>query len=468
MRSCCDRFDTISRKALEDPQLQAALRGIDERLRSMRDAAFKELRGAEDLREQARRVRDQALDNLDTYLERLEENVTRLGGTVHWAEDAASAGKVVEHLAVSRGVQTVVKGKSMVSEEIDLNRVLEASGLDVVETDLGEYIIQLAHETPSHIVGPAIHKTREQIGDLFHDKLGAPHMEDPEDIAQFARKRLRARFLSADMGITGANFVVASTGAVVLFENEGNIRLSTTLPRLHVAITGIEKVVPTWEDLSVLMQLLPRSATGQKLSTYVSLLMGQRRAGELDGPDEFHLILLDNGRTRILADEEFRESLRCIRCGACLNTCPVYLKIGGHAYGWVYSGPIGSVLTPQLIQDRRSASALPYATTLCGACAEVCPVKIDIPRILTGLRRRYAEDPAWGPAPRIERALFGLAGTVLGDRRLYEISGRMARLLRPIFESRLIASPFPPPARTPFRHTAPAMAKTGKGGGKNE
>lgn len=464
MKPRCELFDSISRKSLEDPHLQEALRGIDERLRAMRDAAFRELPGAEGLREQARRIRDHALDHLDTYLERLEENVTRLGGTVHWAGNAAEARKVVEDLAVSRGVRTVVKGKSMVGEEIALNDGLEALGLDVVETDLGEYIIQLAHETPSHIVGPAIHKTRAQIADLFHEKLGAPLMDDPEDMTRFARENLRKRFLSADMGITGANFLVASTGAVVLFENEGNIRLSTTLPRLHVAITGIEKVVPAWEDLSVLMQLLPRSATGQKLSSYVSLLLGPRRRREPDGADEFHLVLLDNGRTRILADEELRESLRCIRCGACLNTCPVYLKIGGHAYGWVYSGPIGAVLTPQLIEDRRSASALPYATTLCGACAEVCPVKIDIPRLLTALRRRYAEDPAWGPASRTERGLFHLAGTVLGDRRLYETTGRIARLLHPFFESGLAASPFPPPAEIPFRHMASAIADTEKEG----
>lgn len=464
MKPRCDLFDSMSRKALEDPHLQEALRGIDERLRAMRDAAFRELPGAEGLREQARRIRDHALDHLDTYLERLEENVTRLGGTVHWAGDASEARKVVEDLAVSRGVRTVVKGKSMVGEEIALNDGLEALGLDVVETDLGEYIIQLAHETPSHIVGPAIHKTRAQIADLFREKLGAPLMDDPEDMTRFARENLRKRFLSADMGITGANFLVASTGAVALFENEGNIRLSTTLPRLHVAITGIEKVVPAWEDLSVLMQLLPRSATGQKLSSYVSLLLGPRRRREPDGADEFHLVLLDNGRTGILADEELRESLRCIRCGACLNTCPVYLKIGGHAYGWVYSGPIGAVLTPQLIQDRRSASALPYATTLCGACAEVCPVKIDIPRLLTALRKRYAEDPAWGPASRTERGLFHLAGTVLGDRRLYEMTGRMARLLHPLLESRLGASPFPPPAEIPFRHMASAIAEADREG----
>jgi len=464
MKPSCELFDTLSRKALEDPHLQEALRGIDKRLRAMRDEAFQELPDAEGLRNQARRIRDHVLDNLDTYLERLEENVTRLGGTVHWAEDAASARKVVEDLAVSRGVNSVVKGKSMVSEEIGLNEGLEALGIDVVETDLGEFIIQLAGETPSHIVGPAIHKTRRQIAELFHRELGAPLMDEPEDMTRFARETLRKRFLGADMGITGANFLVASAGAVVLFENEGNIRLSTTLPPVHVAVTGIEKVVPTWEDLSVLMQLLPRSATGQKLSTYVSLLMGPKRKMEPDGADEFHLVLLDNGRSRILGDGEFRESLRCIRCGACLNTCPVYLKVGGHAYGWVYSGPIGSVLTPQLIQDPHSASALPYATTLCGACAEVCPVKIDIPRILTALRRRYAEDPAWGPASWTERGIFYLAGTILGDRRLYETTGRIARMFRPVLESRLTGSPFPPPAKTPFRHSRAATAQTEKGG----
>ncbi len=454
MEPCCHRFDAVSRKALKDPHLQEALRAIDGRLRFMRDEAFRALPDGEGLREQGRRIRDRTLERLNTFLEQLEESVSRLGGTVHWAEDAAAARKVVEDLAVSRGVRTVVKGKSMVSEEIGLNQGLEARGLSVVESDLGEYIIQLAHEPPSHLTGPAIHKTRKQIAELFRDTLGAPLMDDPEEMTRFARETLRRRFLSADMGITGANFLVAASGAVVLFENEGNIRLSTSLPRIHVAVTGIEKVVPTWQDLAVLMQLLPRSATGQKLSSYVSLLMGPRRPGEADGPDEFHLVLLDNGRTRILADEAFRETLRCIRCGACLNRCPVYLKVGGHAYGWVYSGPIGSVLTPLLIEDRSRASALPYATTLCGACAEGCPVKIDIPRILTELRRRYVEDPSWGPAPWPERSLFRLAGSVLSNRPLYEAGGRAVRRLSPLLGGPLEASPFPPPAKRPFRASA--------------
>jgi L-lactate dehydrogenase complex protein LldF len=459
MKPCCDRFGTVAREALDDPHLQEALRAVDARLRAMRDEAFEALPEAEALRKEARRIREDALDRLDVLLEQLEENVTLLGGKVHWAEDAAAARRVVEGIAVSRGVRTAVKGKSMVGEEIGLNEGLEARGLEVMETDLGEFIIQLAHEPPSHLVGPAIHKTRPQIAELFRDALGAPLMDDPEEMTRFARTTLRERFLSADMGITGANFLVASPGAVVLFENEGNIRLSTTLPRLHVAIAGIEKVVPSWEELAVLMRLLPLSATGQKLSSYVSILLGPRRPGEADGAEEFHLVLVDNGRSRILADPESRESLRCIRCGACLNRCPVYLKAGGHAWGWVYSGPIGSVLTPQLIENPRTASALPYATTLCGACTEACPVKIDIPRILTALRRRYAEDPAWGPAPWSERGLFRLAGTVLGHRGLYEGGGRLARGLLPLLPGRAAASPFPPPAQTPFRHTTDAKGK---------
>lgn len=456
-------FGTLSRQALEDKHLQEALRGVDRRLRIARDDAFRKLPDAEGLRDYASRIRDHTLDHLDTYLEMLEENVTRAGGTVHWAKNAKSAVKVVEGLVESKGVRTIVKGKSMVSEEIGLNEALQAGGLEVLETDLGEYIIQLAQETPSHIVAPAIHKTRAQIAALFMKKLGAPPMDDPEDITHFARETLRKRFLEADMGITGANFVVASTGAVILFENEGNIRLSTTIPRIHLAITGIEKVVPGWEELLVLMQLLPRSAIGQKLPAYVSVLTGSRRQREPDGADEFHLVLVDNGRSRILADEEFRESLRCIRCGACLNICPVYLKAGGHAYGWVYSGPIGAVLTPQLIEDRRSASALAYATTLCGACSEVCPVKIDHPRLLTALRRRYADDPAWGPSTRSENCMFSLAGATLANRRLYEMSGRAARLFRPFFASGLRAFPFPPPALTAFRHSAYMKRKAKRG-----
>jgi L-lactate dehydrogenase complex protein LldF len=462
MEPRCEQFLNTSRKALQDPHLQEALRSIDANLRSMRNAAFQELPNAEELREQARIIRDHTLEHLDRYLEQLEDRVMQLGGTVHWAEDAAAARRIVERLAADRGVRTVVKGKSMVSEEIGLNEGLVARGVDVVETDLGEYIIQLACEPPSHIVGPAIHKTKDQIARLFCEALDAPLMEDPKKMALFARRKLRERFLSADMGVTGANFLVASTGALVLLENEGNIRMSTTLPRIHVAVTGIEKVVPTWEDLSVLLKLLPRSTTGQKLSSYVSLFLGPRRPGEPDGADEFHLVLVDNGRSRILADKAFRESLRCIRCGACLNTCPVYLKIGGHAYGWVYSGPIGSILTPQLLKDRRCTSTLPFASTLCGACADVCPVKIDIPRILAELRSRFAEDPEWGPAPLSEHGLFRLAGTVLSDRLLYEGAGSIARTLYPLIRRTGPADTFPPPASRPFRRSHKHKSRKGR------
>lgn len=463
MEPRCDRFFDVSRKALDDPHLQEALRSVDGRLRAMRDAAFEALSNGEELRERARSIRDHTLDHLDQYLVELEENVKVLGGTVHWAEDARAARMIVEQIALTRGVKRIVKGKSMVSEEVDLNRGLEANGLEVVETDLGEFIIQLANEPPSHLVGPAIHKTKGQIAQLFCDALDAPLMDDPERMTLFARKTLRERFLKADMGITGANFVVAQSGAVILLENEGNIRLSTTVPRIHVALTGIEKVVPTWQDLAVLLKLLPRSATGQKLSSYVSMFFGPKRGNEFDGANEFHLVLLDNGRSRILADKQFRESLRCIRCGACLNTCPVYLKSGGHAYGWVYSGPIGSILTPQLLQRRKVAANLPYASTLCGACSSVCPVKIDIPGVLIELRRRFSQDPDWGPSPRIESGLFRLAGMVMGRKHLYDAAGSAARCLQPL--AKLGAplargrAPLPELSKTPFRKKYAARKK---------
>jgi L-lactate dehydrogenase complex protein LldF len=279
-------------------------------------------------------------------------------------------------------------------------------------------------------VGPAIHKTKEQVAELFINKLHMKKTEDPKEMAMFARTTLRQRFIEADMAITGVNFAVAETGSIVLFENEGNIRLSTTIPRIHVAIMGIEKVVPTFRDLGVLTKLLARSCTGQKLSAYVSIIHGPRREGEPDGAEEFHLVILDNGRTRILSDQDLKETLYCIRCGACLNFCPVYLKIGGHAYGWVYSGPIGSILTPQLI-NRRQAYQLPYASTLCGACADVCPVKIDIPRVLVALRQRYVENKEWDkPTSLFEKGSFALYGLIMGNKWLYKWSSWMARYIQ--------------------------------------
>jgi L-lactate dehydrogenase complex protein LldF len=364
---------------------------------------------------------------------RLEEKITQLGGKVHWAATAARAREIIEKLAMDRGVKRVVKGKSMVTEEIALNEGLINRGIEVSETDLGEFIIQLAEEPPSHLVGPAIHKTKEQVSELFSEKLGVKLMEDPGEMTMLARQTLRRKFLDAQMGITGANFAVAETGAIVLFENEGNIRLTTTLPKIHVAVMGIEKVVPSLDDLGVLMKLLARSCTGQKLSSYVSMISGPKGEGERDGPEEFHLVIIDNGRSRILGDDDLREILYCIRCGACLNFCPVYMKIGGHAYGWVYSGPIGSILTPQLI-NKKQAYLLPYASTLCGACAEVCPVKINHPKVLVALRKKYMEDPQWEhAAPVGEGIMFALSAGIMGSRAFYDGASWLARFLRKTF-----------------------------------
>jgi L-lactate dehydrogenase complex protein LldF len=403
-----DQFQELSKKALKDGHLQQALQNLGAHIQVMRNSAFSLLDNPEGLREQAHNIKRETLDRLDEYLEHLEKNVMRLGGQVHWARNASEARRLIETIALDKGVKTVVKGKSMVTEEIALNKGLIARGIEVSETDLGEFIIQLAGEPPSHLIGPALHKTKEQIAELFSEKLGAKPMEDPQEMTTFARNALRQRFLDADMGITGVNFAVAETGSIVLFENEGNIRLSTTLPKIHVAVMGIEKVIPSLDDLDVFLKLLPRSATGQKLSSYISIITGPKRDGERDGAEEFHLVILDNGRSRILADEDLKETLYCIRCGACLDFCPVYLKIGGHSYGWVYSGPIGSILTPQLT-NRKQAFQLPYASTLCGVCAEVCPVKINIPKILIALRQRYVEDSEWGkPNSLLEKGSLGL------------------------------------------------------------
>ena len=430
MKVSCHKFKQESKRALGDSHLQKALRIVDERLRAKRDQAFRELENGEELRSKAHEIKKHTLEHLDEYLEKLESSVERIGGTVHWASDSKSACNIIENIALENRVHTIVKGKSMVTEEIELNDRLISRGFDVFETDLGEFIIQLADEPPSHIVGPAIHKTKEQISRLLSEKFNIERMDDPEDMTLFARKTLREKFLNADMGITGVNFAVSETGTIVLFENEGNIRLSTTLPRIHVAIMGIEKVIPTLNDLGVLIKLLARSATGQKMPVYMSMISGSRRKGERDGSDVFHLVILDNGRSAILNDEPLKETLFCIRCGACLNSCPVYLKAGGHAYGWVYSGPIGSILTPQMV-DREKAGQLPYASTLCGACAEICPVKINIPGILLELRRRYTEESDWkAPTSLLEKALVSLYSSSMEKRFLYEKGAFAARLIQ--------------------------------------
>ncbi|AOU99157.1 iron-sulfur cluster-binding protein [Acidihalobacter yilgarnensis] len=342
------------------------------------------------LRDWAAGLRRHVLANLDRYLSQAEENLTAHGVEVHWADDADEALAVLETLVRRHEVRRVVKGKSMLSEEIGTNAALARQGVEVFETDLGEYIIQLAGEHPSHIIAPAIHRSVEDIAEQFEAQLGTARDADPDALAAAARERLREAFLSADMGITGANFVVADTGTVALVENEGNIRISTSIPRVHVAFVGIEKVVPRLADLGSLLPLISRAATGQRLGNYVSLISGPRRADEPDGPEAVHVVFVDNGRSALLGDLEQGEALACIRCGACLNTCPVFRQTGGHPYQWAYSGPIGAVLAPALLGLER-AWMLPQASTLCGACEDVCPVRIPLPRMLVTWRQRAAD-----------------------------------------------------------------------------
>jgi L-lactate dehydrogenase complex protein LldF len=406
---------TQIQKALDDPRLQQAVYSATGRLAEGRRKTVSGLPDYQKLRQHAHDIKKHTLDHLDRYLEELERNVVASGGHVVWANTAAEACDFVSNLARERGVTLVVKSKSMTTEEIHLNHHLEHRHIEAVETDLGEYIIQLSGETPYHIIAPALHKTREQVAGILHADAGAT----PETLTAMARAILRKKFLEAGIGITGANFLVADSGAIVLVENEGNARLSSSAPKIHVAIAGIEKVVPRAQDLAVFLKLLARSATGQALSVYTSFLAGPRRAGESDGPEEFYLVLLDHGRTQVLADQKKRQSLYCIRCGACLNTCPVYRKIGGYSYPWVYSGPIGKILTPQFAATLESegsdmnASWLPFASSLCGACGEVCPVKIEIPKILLELRQ---ESPKKTP----ERLAMRMFSWIMRHPRVYE------------------------------------------------
>ncbi|HSB10736.1 MAG TPA: LutB/LldF family L-lactate oxidation iron-sulfur protein [Blastocatellia bacterium] len=429
-----EQFIGDSAAAVENKTLQKRLRVLNG-FTVMRNQAFAGLKDGEALRDRARQIKENVINNLDDYLVQLEENVVRLGGTVHWARDGDEALAIVLELARKNKVTRVVKSKSMVTEEIELNDALEQAGIEAVETDLGEYIVQLAREKPSHILAPAVHKSKEDISELFAERLGAANLKEAKEMTAVARKRLREKFCTAEMGITGANFAIAETGTIVVVENEGNIRLSTSLPRIHVALMGIEKVIPSLKDLAVFLRILARSASGQTMSSYVSLISGPRRAGEVDGAEEFHLIILDNGRTRLLADEEMRESLYCLRCGACLNVCPVYKKIGGHAYGSVYSGPIGSIITPAFAGLEKTKD-LPFASTLCGACREICPVRIDIPRILLRLRSDWSEGKADGAGPPLREKL-ALKLWALGMRHalLYSLMFRLFALFQgPLLE----------------------------------
>ena len=420
-----ETFRENAKAALADVQLRGALKNATSLFAERRREAAASLPNWEQLRNQARAIKDEVLLHLDQYLEEFVRNAEHRGAKVHWARDAAEANAIVSGLATERRARIVVKSKSMTTEETHLNTALEAAGMQVVETDLGEYIIQLAEETPSHIIAPAIHKTRGQVAELFTAELGMAPTDDVGQLTRTARATLRDRFAAADVGISGVNFGIAETGTLVIVENEGNIRLTTSLPRTHIAVMGIEKVVPRFADLDVFLKLLPRSGTGQRLTTYQSFITGTKREATDEGPEELHIVLLDNGRSRMLAHPVTRQSLACIRCGACLNACPVYQQIGGHAYGSVYQGPIGAVITPQLMGIEKT-SQLPYASSLCGACREVCPVKIDIPRLLLHLRGEIS--PRKGSMA--ERLAFKLWARVMINPLLYRLSSVAGRVLQ--------------------------------------
>ncbi len=438
-----EQFSAASVAAMKDPKLRRALDRVASGFEVARLKSIEEVTPDvwEVWKQEARDIKVHTLDHLDYYLDLLYTNVTAAGGHLHFAKDADQANEIVAHIARTRNVKIATKSKSMVSEELGLNPVLEAIGVEVWETDLGEYIIQLAEETPSHLVAPALHKSKEDVAELFAEKLGIPYDEDIDHMAATARTVLRDKFMEADLGISGANFVVAETGTLVIFTNEGNGRLCTSAPRIHIGITGMEKVIPSMQDMAVFIRLLPRSATGQRITSYVSMITGPRRSDDEDGPEEFHLVLVDNGRSRMLADPELREALYCIRCGACLNICPVYQSVGGHAYGWVYPGPIGAVVTPMLV-GLKKASKLPQASSLCGACREVCPIKIDIPRMLLHLRKKTAESPdkSERSAPMIERTFARLFARLMSSPRMLGTAVRFGRVLQRI--ERLI--PFSP------------------------
>lgn len=425
-------FDRKINTTLADANLQLAIYTSTARLKQGRidQVSDSVLPDYQELRTQANALKKHAIENLDYYLEEFERNVEAHGGKVVYCKDGTEVSDFVLQLAKKRSAQLIVKSKSMTTEEVDLNERLEHHGLESVETDLGEYILQLANEKPYHIVAPALHKTRYDVAEIFTKRLHVPNEIVIEKQTAIARGVLREKFLAADIGISGANFLVADSGAVVIIENEGNARLTTSAPKIHIAVAGIEKVIPRAQDLATFLKLLARSATGQLLSVYASMLSGPRRPGEVDGPDEFYVVLLDNGRTKLLPDKNKRQSLYCIRCGACLNTCPVYRKIGGHSFPWVYSGPIGAILTPQFMGVLHEPG-LPFASSLCGACGEVCPVKIDIPKILLELRSDVKKSETREKSNRLEKLAFRAFAWMMTHPRLYEMAGKMASSLSP-------------------------------------
>ncbi len=414
-----NRFQESAVVAIKDISLQTALERGTGNADGRRRQVMGELPLAQALRQQARGSRLRALHDLPELLEQMEANVIANGGHVLWAADGAEANRHIIEICQQHNLKRGVKSKSMATEEINMHDALNAEDIHVTETDLGEYIVQIGHDHPSHIIMPVMHKTKEQIRDLFMRELGMEYTDDASEMTAFIRARLRGEYIDADFGMSGGNFLIAETGTLVIVTNEGNGRLSTSVPRVHIAVVGIEKIIPTWEDFATLIQLLPRSATGQRMSVYVNGVSGPARDGEPDGPDEFYLILLDNGRSDIYVSE-YTEALACIRCGACLNACPVYQNVGGHSYGWVYGGPIGAILTP-LLKGKENATPLPFASSLCGACKQACPVDINIPDMLLMLRRdlQDEQEPIW----QMSMKAYGFG---FSHPLLYEIGGKVA------------------------------------------
>jgi len=442
-------FPEAARTALGDAQLRRNLAKATGTIRAKRAAVVGELPDWAELRAAGAAIKDQVLAGLDGYLVQLEEQVTSRGGVVHWARDATEANRVVTDLVAGTGAREVVKVKSMATQEIGLNEALADAGIAAWETDLAELIVQLGHDSPSHILVPAIHRNRAEIREIFLREMGkvglpapAGLTDEPRALAEAARLHLRRKFLEAEVAVSWANFAVAETGTLAVVESEGNGRMCLTLPKVLISVMGIEKLVPTWRDLEVFLQLLPRSSTGERMNPYTSMWTGVHPG---DGPQEFHLVLLDNGRTATLADPQGRAALRCIRCSACLNVCPVYERTGGHAYGSVYPGPIGAVLSPQLTGVEDNAS-LPYASTLCGACYDVCPVAIDIPQMLVHLRSRVVEAKrASSRVPSAEQAVMASAAFVMDSPARWTAALRAARLGRLLGGRRRKISALPPP-----------------------
>ncbi|MBE1555964.1 LutB/LldF family L-lactate oxidation iron-sulfur protein [Sporosarcina limicola] len=452
-------FENRVQRGVENDFMRQAVSSAQGRFKSGRLNAAAELGNWEDWRTLGEEIRTHTLENIDYYLQQLSEQVFKRGGHVFFAETAEEANEYIKDVIKKKNGKKVVKSKSMVTEEIGLNKALQEAGVEVVETDLGEWILQLDDDVPSHIVTPALHKNKEQIRETFAEKKGYDKSDKPEELALFAREQLRKDFLSADIGITGCNFAIAESGAVTLVTNEGNARLVTSLPDTQITVMGMERIVPTWEEMEVLVSLLTRAAVGQKLTSYITAITGTRLEGEVDGPEEYHLVVVDNGRSKILGTE-FQSALHCIRCAACINVCPVYRHVGGHAYGSIYPGPIGAVITP-LLDGYEDHKELPYASTLCAACTEACPVKIPLHELLIRHRQIIVEE---NKTSKIEKlAMKGFAKWA-STPAAYKISAKMARpALKPWTKDETIKNgpgpmkgwtdirDFPAPSRQGFR-----------------